>query len=448
VIDRHAFIVVDLGFGDSGKGTIVDTLVQRTGADLVVRFNGGAQAGHNVVTTDGRHHTFSQFGSGTFTPGCRTFLSRMMVVHPLAALVEEKHLQRVGVTDAFDRLTVDQDAFINTPYHQAINRLRELSRGDARHGSCGVGFGATVHDAYFGIGPSLRVRDLATAPTDTIRMYLKQIRAMKLDEVVGLPLLHCKDEAARELHILSDDKVLERIIDGFYEFICRVRVGNMPIAKTTIFEGAQGVLLDETFGFHPYTTWSKCTGHNARMLWRETYGWGQEIPAKTIGVVRAYATRHGPGPFPTEDTHLGNMFPDIHNTHGAWQGEFRVGYFDAVLTRYAIAADGHIDGLAVTHLDYEQDWKIGVGYHVGEEYLTDLLVDDVWGVLPEVCVQRLEEQQRLGEKLFEAVPVYAASSANPNVHTQWIEYLTHKPVLIKSFGPRAIDKEFSHGFTP
>src|SRR4051812_30976253 len=104
---RVANLVVDLAFGDCGKGTIVDFLARRA-ADgcTVIRFNGGPQAGHNVITPDGRHHTFSQFGSGSFVSGVRTILSRFMLIEPYALLKEAHHLEDVGVPDALDRLTI------------------------------------------------------------------------------------------------------------------------------------------------------------------------------------------------------------------------------------------------------------------------------------------------------------------------------------------------------
>src|SRR3954468_7069157 len=127
--DHHAILVVDLAFGDCGKGTVVDYLAREHGAHTVVRFNGGPQAGHNVVTPDGRHHTFAQFGSASFVPGVFTYLSRDALLNPLNAFREEAHLRAVGVDDAFERLVVHPDCRVITPYHVAANRLREIARG-------------------------------------------------------------------------------------------------------------------------------------------------------------------------------------------------------------------------------------------------------------------------------------------------------------------------------
>ena len=112
---HRAVVVVDLGFGDSGKGTVVDWLA-RHGARWVVRFNGGAQAGHNVVTPDGRHHTFAQFGSGTFVPGVRTLLSRFMVVHPTGLLVEAAHLAGGGCPRCPRALDREPRGLVITPF--------------------------------------------------------------------------------------------------------------------------------------------------------------------------------------------------------------------------------------------------------------------------------------------------------------------------------------------
>jgi adenylosuccinate synthase len=111
-------IVVDLGYGDAGKGTVVDWLCSRQEGRpvrMVVRFNGGAQAAHNVVTRDGRHHAFAQFGAGTFASGVRTHLSRFVLIDPLAVAAEAAHLASLGVAGALDLLTVDRDALLATP---------------------------------------------------------------------------------------------------------------------------------------------------------------------------------------------------------------------------------------------------------------------------------------------------------------------------------------------
>src|SRR5215217_818107 len=144
--NSKAILIADLGYGDAGKGSIVDYLTRATGVHTVVRYNGGAQAAHNVMTPDGRHHTFAQFGSGTLVPGTRTHLSRYMTIHPLAMLAEERHLHSLGISDAFGRVTIDGEALVTTPFQQSANRLKEIARGDGRHGSCGMGVGETMSD--------------------------------------------------------------------------------------------------------------------------------------------------------------------------------------------------------------------------------------------------------------------------------------------------------------
>src|SRR5215212_9182933 len=162
--DRRAIILSGLGFGDEGKGSWTDFLARTEPVHTVVRFNGGAQAGHNVVTPDRRHHTFAQLGSGSFVRGVNTHLSRFMLVNPLRLLHEADELRALGVPDALSRLTVDRGAPVTTPFQVAANRLRELARGDARHGSCGMGIGETMAD-WMELGDRmLMAGDLASTP--------------------------------------------------------------------------------------------------------------------------------------------------------------------------------------------------------------------------------------------------------------------------------------------
>ncbi|MEQ1503809.1 MAG: adenylosuccinate synthetase, partial [Myxococcota bacterium] len=147
---RAAWAVVDLGFGDAGKGTTTDYLVRAHDARLVVRFNGGAQAGHTVVLADGRHHTFAQLGAGTFVAGVGTHLGPAFALDPGALRVEARALAGLGVTDALARTTIDRRARVITPFHRAACRIRERARGDDAHGTTGVGVGEAVSDALAG----------------------------------------------------------------------------------------------------------------------------------------------------------------------------------------------------------------------------------------------------------------------------------------------------------
>ncbi|MFN8614260.1 MAG: adenylosuccinate synthetase [Vulcanimicrobiota bacterium] len=334
----RAVIVADLGFGDSGKGTMTDYLVRSLEAGLVVRFNGGAQAGHTVVDPGGRKHTFSQFGAGSLVPGVRTHLSRFMVVHPGGLLREAEILGG----DCLSRLTVAPEALVITPFHQAANRIREIRRGADRHGSCGLGVGETVADSLAFPEDTIRFKDLGSATA--LRRKLLRVQSRKWSELGSDPVLESAD-----------------VIDDWIALVgaMRVALAEDSFRETVVFEGAQGVLLDEWRGFHPYTTWSTCTFDNALELLSDYPG-----EVSRLGVLRSYHTRHGAGPLPTEEPGLALEEPDNH--FGPWQGAFRNGWADAVLGRYAIACCGGVDGLAITHLDrVRPDWKLCTDYARG-----------------------------------------------------------------------------------
>lgn len=347
--ESRAIIVVDLGFGDAGKGTFVDYFVRRHASDLVVRFNGGPQAGHNVVLPDGRHHTFAQFGSGTFAPGVRTLLSRFMLIEPYAMLNEAKHVAEVGVSDAFDRLLIDERCRVITPAHVVANRIRERSRGQHAHGTCGMGVGECVADSLVRPGGALLAADLADA--DRVRATCRAaIDAMRSSLGSALEVA-----TPDERRVLDDDGWIDRAIEMYGDVARRGSIllsqeANRVLSESTspVFEGAQGVLLDEQAGFAPHTTWSRTTRHNADELLRES---GRAGDVTCVGVTRCYATRHGAGPFPSEDVSLDALLPEPHNGSAGLQGKFRRGVLDLVLLRYAIEACGAVDELAITHLD-------------------------------------------------------------------------------------------------
>ena len=137
-----AIITVGLGFGDEGKGATVDFLTRHYEANWVVRYSGGAQAGHNVELSDGRRHTFSQFGAGTFA-GAKTYLGPRVIVCPATLAPEAKHLERIGVDRPLGLMTLHPNCLLSTTWMMAMNRMREIDRGADRHGSCGLGIGET-----------------------------------------------------------------------------------------------------------------------------------------------------------------------------------------------------------------------------------------------------------------------------------------------------------------
>ena len=430
----RATLVVDLGYGDCGKGTVTDHYVRATGADLVVRFNGGAQAGHAVVTADGRAHTFSQFGAGSFLPGVRTYLSRFMVVHPGGLLREAEVLEGKGVERPLERLVIDHRARLITPFHQAANRLREVLRGEARHGSCGLGIGETMQDDLEHPGEVVRAQDLSHP--EILRAKLVRWQQRKWEAfAVHRCTLRTTPEGRAELEVLESADIIERWIAE--ASLLAARVSNAPelshITGSVVFEGAQGVLLDEWRGFHPHTTWSTCTFDNALEMLQ---GWDGEV--RKVGVLRSYATRHGAGPFPTETEELN--FPEPHNRVGPWQGAFRQGWFDAVTARYAVAACRGIDGLALTHLDRVPSsglWKLATGYEgIASPYYTE-------GALELGPFADLDYQACLTEALCQAKPIYAEAPLE-RLRFQ-LEETLEAPIVLESWGATAQDKrEIGH----
>ncbi|BCJ74964.1 adenylosuccinate synthetase [Catellatospora sp. IY07-71] len=398
-LPRHV-LVVDLGYGDAGKGTIVDWLCATRPVNAVIRFNGGAQAAHNVVTPDGRHHTFAQFGSGTLH-GVPTHLSRFMMIDPPALAAEAEHLAALGVPAPFELLTVDRQALLTTPWHRAANRRREAARGDDRHGSCGMGVGETA--AFALAHPDLAVRAGDTESPATLARKLCGIR----------------DALTAELGPLDAPPVAD-VADAFRWFGTAVRLVSSArhvLEGPCVFEGAQGVLLDEWRGWHPYTTWSTTTFDNAETLLAENGG----DDALRLGVVRTYTTRHGAGPLVTEDPQLTAALPERHNAHGPWQGAWRAGHFDAVAHRYAVEVCGGVDALAVTHTDAadRHDLKMCLAY----EQL-DRIVPGERG--------DLAYQEKLTQILAAATPVYTGFGS--------VGEALGAPVMVTSHGPAYPDK--------
>jgi adenylosuccinate synthase len=415
-LDRHV-AVVDLGFGDAGKGTVVDWLCATRPVPAVIRFNGGAQAGHNVVTEDGRSHAFAQFGAGTLR-GVPTHLSRFMVVDPLALTAEADHLRALGVPDPYGLLTIDADALVATPYHRLANQARELARGDARHGSCGMGVGETMAYALDRPADAVRAGDLVAPPAltrklDRLRSYLESVLA-----AVGPVDLTARTPTVEEC-VSVFAMVAERV-----RLVDTVHLGRLLAEGACVFEGAQGVLLDEWRGFHPFTTWSTTTFDNAvELIGDDPY---------RLGVLRCFTTRHGVGPMVTEDAGLTSALIDPHNSTGPWQGTFRVGHFDAVAHQYAVEVCGGLDGIALTHVDIAErtpDLRMCRGY---------LTRDGVMRRIAPGPFRDLDYQATLTDRLGTAMPLLDLDAP-----TDWpaaVAAAVGAPVVMTSHGPTARDK--------
>ena len=451
----RAYIVVDLGFGDCGKGLLTDFLARNVKAGVVVRYNGGAQAGHNVVTPDGSHHTFSQFGSGSFLPGVKTFLSKHVVIHPTALLMEGELLERKDIRDIFSRLRLSEQALVITPFHQAANRIRELARGANRHGSCGVGVGEAMEDAISNADYRVTAGDLIRPAQ--LRRKLRIIREHKHEQILSL-----KDElaagsvSAREWQIFEEDDVIDAWITSV------ARIGELGLIASdsileqwmqetpgVIFEGAQGVLLDAEFGFHPYTTWSRCTAANALELINEAAP-GSDV--HQIGVLRSYAVRHGPGPLPTEVQSFSRTLVE-HNAYNEWQGHVRYGWFDAVLTRYALSATGSVDSLMVTHLDAMENlesWKYCPRYEIPNGLhgvLWDPHNPDEAGVaetLPFTDHLSIAERTEFTRSLSAVSPILETCESDGEKVIQKVEELLGQQVGLVSRGTSASDVQVLH----
>lgn len=442
---KKAILIADIGYGDAGKGSMVDYLTRQTGAHTIVRYNGGAQAAHNVITPDGLHHTFAQFGSGSFMPGVNSLLSRYMLIHPPAMLAEERHLRTVGVVDAFSRMMVEREALIISPYQQAANRLKEIQRGSGRHGSCGLGIGETKSDWLTAPADALTAGDL-TDVNLTIKK-LEHTRLRKLDQLRDV--LHDLDgveSAAAEIAALTDPHLSEATAELFRYWAGLIRLidrdafaGVLNREGTVIFEGAQGVLLDEWWGFYPYNSWSNLTFENADALLNEA---GYTGETQRLGLTRIYSTRHGAGPMVTEDEQWTRTLDEPHNRLNDWQQDFRCGPLDLPAVRYALQVLGPVDGLAITHLDRLHDLpapRICDRYTVEGE-IARYLTTNGEQITPVADPTDLDSQAALTRALFTARPILSELSLEPVEAVDQISTALGTPAIYTSFGQKSNEK--------
>ncbi len=349
----NAHVVVGLCWGDEGKGTIVDSLVRETGAVGVVRFNGGPQAAHHVVV-DGHVHCFAQFGAGTFA-GAQTFLASPCASDLLALAREASVLEAAGVSDPLARVTIAPEVVLVTPWHKLLNRLSEVLRGDARHGSCGMGVGQALLDAEKPAMPTLRMAQ--TQDHSALRRALRHLWLVKVDQAEQAAAGHDGDDVTALIDDLRDPTRVDALASEYAEIAGQLQIRDaLPDLLReghVIFEGAQGVLLDRVQGDFPFVTPSYVTPDRALALLTQA---APHATARVLGVTRTYATRHGPGPFPTEDGALASVWPELHNGRNPWQGPMRLGHVHLPSLKRSLAAcAGHVDALAITCADRTEE---------------------------------------------------------------------------------------------
>ncbi len=408
--NKSIFVTVGLGFGDEGKGTTVDCLTRKFDVGLIVRYGSGFQAAHNVALPDGRHHTFSGFGSGTFVPKTKTLLSKYVLIEPFALENEEKHLREIGVSDAFQRLYVDERAVITTPFHIISNRLNSQTLA---HGTCGMGVGATMEDSINHPERIIRVADIFS---ENLENKLKATRNFFSNS------LNTTKDFDIPISLIAEKY---RELGSKFNVLTESKVKSLVQSENIIFEGAQGILLDEDYGFHPHTTWSHTTKRNALQI---LYNCGIEENPITVGITRTYGTRHGNGVFPTCDSVLTKTFVESHNDSKGFAGNFRCGWLDLPLLKYAVKANQGIDYLALTHLDKLNQfdkWKVCVSYN-----------SSILETLP--C--SLDEQGAITNYLSSAEPQYSNYSAKDI--TQVVGNELDKEIILISHGMTWKDKIF------
>jgi adenylosuccinate synthase len=339
---RTAKAVIGAGYGDEGKGLMTDYHIAPAGQDgIVVRFNGGAQAGHTVTTPGGQRHVFSHIGSGALA-GAATFLSRHFVCHPALFFKEAAALEAAGMP-ALPRIFVDDRAPLSTLYDMLINQVTERHRGhgshgdgrDGRHGSCGMGIGETIErnlDPDF----ALTVADLQQGAGYLLHrlVRIRDSHVPRRLARLGLPALHGK---AAEW--LASDTAMQRYVHAAMQF-CRVthtaRPAMLGTCAQVVFEGAQGLLLDQDRGTFPYVTRSHTGIRNALDVAAEA---GIDALDVTY-VTRAYLTRHGAGPLAHELA--GKPCPDIRdetNVPNEFQGTLRYAHLDLDTLERTIRTD-------------------------------------------------------------------------------------------------------------
>jgi adenylosuccinate synthase len=412
-------VVIGTQWGDEGKGKIVDWLTDHVSA--VARFQGGHNAGHTLVIK-GRKTILRLIPSGILHGAVKCFIGNGVVVSPEALMSEIAELDKAGI-DVAKQLRISEACPLILPYHVAIDQAREIAKGEAKIGTTGRGIGPAYEDKV--ARRAIRVQDL----------YARERFASKLGEVLdyhNFVLRNYFHAGTIDFQKTLDDtlalaaKLKPMVADVSGELNALIAEG-----KNILFEGAQAALLDVDHGTYPFVTSSNCVAGQASA----GAGVGPNQLHYVLGVAKAYATRVGSGPFPTElDDEVGEHLRVKGNEYGSVTGRpRRCGWFDAAALKRAVQLNG-LSGICITKLDVLDGLdtvRVAVGYKVGNER-RDIL--PVGAEALAICEPIYEEhpgwkESTVGVKSFNALPQAARS------YLRRLEALVGAPVAIISTGP-------------
>ncbi|MCL2012343.1 MAG: adenylosuccinate synthase [Cystobacterineae bacterium] len=362
-------VVVGAQWGDEGKGKIVDLLAEN--AHVVVRFQGGANAGHTLVV-GGEKTILHLIPSGILHAGKACVIGNGVVVDPAILLKEMGMLRQQGILKQTEQLLISERAHVIFPWHQHLDLLREQSAQHKAIGTTGKGIGPAYEDKVARRG--IRIFDLLCRERLSAKIF------SRAEEIKG-QLALAAQSAKAPVPVLDFEEILECYLEygaQLSEFIKdtslfldrQVRKGSR-----ILFEGAQGTLLDIEHGTYPFVTSSNCVAGNAAV----GSGLGPSAIGRVIGISKAYTTRVGGGPFPTElKDALGEKLREEGMEYGSTTGRpRRCGWFDAVVLRYAVRTSG-LWGLTLTKLDILSGWpklNICVAYEVEGERIEEMPCD-------------------------------------------------------------------------
>jgi adenylosuccinate synthase len=413
-------VVIGTQWGDEGKGKIVDWLTDHVAG--VVRFQGGHNAGHTLVIK-GRKTILRLIPSGILHPHVTCFIGNGVVVSPEALMQEMGELAKLGI-DVPRQLRISEAAPLILPHHVAIDQARELAKGEAKIGTTGRGIGPAYEDKV--ARRAIRVQDL----------YARERFAAKLGEVLDYHNFvlrnYFKAATVDFQKTLDDTLALAETLRPMVADVSREVNALIEDGKSILFEGAQAALLDVDHGTYPFVTSSNCVAGQASA----GAGVGPGQLHYILGVAKAYATRVGSGPFPTElGDEVGEHLRVKGNEYGSVTGRpRRCGWFDAAALKRAVQLNG-VTGLCITKLDVLDGLdvvRVAVGYKIAGGGTRDIL--PVGAEALSICEPVYEEhpgwqESTFGVKSFEQLPKNAQS------YLRRLEALVGAPIAIISTGP-------------